>query len=181
MTSFAAPMHDQWWGIPHQEDGAFFVIPHDDRIRQWIEIPKGMALPRKGTSPDRVGARAQEVSSVQDLDGLIVTAEILDYGEESERPAGRIIEILGHPDDFGIDVEILIRAHHIPHQFPEDVLAQARALPGPIPEDELVRRRDFRSLDIVTVGGENRETRGAVWVERLASGNFAFAILPSPT
>ena len=76
---------------------------------------------------------------------MIVTAEIVDYGEEGDRPAGRIIEILGHPDDFGIDVEILIRAHHIPHQFPEDVLAQARSLPGPIPADEIARRRDFRA------------------------------------
>jgi ribonuclease R len=155
----------------------FFVIPHDDRIRQWIEIPKGMALPRKGTSVDRVGARARDVSSVQDLDGLIVTAEILDYGEEGERPAGRIIEILGHPDDFGIDVEILIRAHHIPHQFPDDVLAQARALPGPIPEEELARRRDFRALDIVTIDGETaRDFDDAVWVERLANGNFALQV-----
>ncbi len=75
---------------------------------------------------------------------MIVTAEILDFGDSGERPAGRIIEILGLPDDFGIDVEILIRAHHIPHQFPEDVLAQARALPGPITETDLARRRDFR-------------------------------------
>lgn len=155
----------------------FFVIPHDDRIRQWIEIPKGMALPRKGPSPDRVGARAQEVETVEDLDGLIVTAEILDYGEEGERPAGRIVEILGHPDDFGIDVEILIRSHHIPHRFPEDVLAQARSIPGPIPEEELARRRDFRPLDIVTIDGETaRDFDDAVWVERLDNGNFALQV-----
>ncbi len=42
---------------------------------------------------------------------------------------GRVIEILGRPDDFGIDVEILIRSHHIPHHFPDDVLAQARIAP----------------------------------------------------
>jgi ribonuclease R len=154
-----------------------FVIPHDDRIRQWIEIPEGLALPRKGPSPDRVGARAQEVSSVQDLNGLIVTAEILDYGEDGERPAGRIVEILGHPDDFGIDVEILIRAHHIPHRFPEDVLEQARSLPGPIPADEIQRRRDFRALDIVTIDGETaRDFDDAVWVERLPNGNFALQV-----
>jgi ribonuclease R len=155
----------------------FFVIPHDDRIRQWIAIPKAFALPRKGASVDRVGAQTLNISSVQDLDGLIVTAEIVDYGEEGDRPAGRIIEILGHPDDFGIDVEILIRAHHIPHQFPDDVLAQARSLPGPIPPEEIQRRRDFRSLDIVTIDGETaRDFDDAVWVERLANGNFALQV-----
>jgi ribonuclease R len=142
-----------------------FVVPHDDRIRQWIEIP------------DRVGVKTVEVSSVEDLNGMIVTAEILDYGEEGERPMGRIVEILGKPDDFGIDVEILIRAHHIPHQFPDDVLEQARAIPAPIPADEIAKRRDFRKFDIVTIDGETaRDFDDAVWVDRLANGNFALQV-----
>ncbi len=153
-----------------------FVVPHDDRIRQWIEIPADMPLP-PATSANRVGARTIEVRSVEDLDGMIVTAEILDFGDSGERPAGRVIEILGRPDDFGIDVEILIRSHHIPHQFPEDVLAQARSLPGPITEKDLARRRDFRSLDIVTIDGETaRDFDDAVWVQRLDNGRFALQV-----
>jgi len=154
-----------------------FVVPHDDRIRQWIEIPEGMALPKGGKSVNRVGARAVDVKTVEDLNGMIVTAEILDFGEKGERPFGKVIEILGRPDDFGIDVEILIRAHHIPHQFPENVLEQARTLPGPIPEEEIARRRDFRALDIVTIDGETaRDFDDAVWAERLDSGHFALQV-----
>jgi ribonuclease R len=154
-----------------------FVIPHDDRIRQWIEIPEDMPLPPASVSIDRVGANPIEVKSIQDLDGMIVTAEILDFGDQEDRPAGRIIEILGRPDDFGIDVEILIRAHHIPHHFPDDVEAQARSLPGPIEESELARRRDFRTLDIVTIDGETaRDFDDAVWVERLERGRFALQV-----
>ena len=154
-----------------------FVVPHDERIRQWIEIPEGMAIPAGGGSVDRVGARPVEVHSEEDLDGMIVTAEILDYGEDGERPAGRVIEILGRPDDFGVDVEILIRAHHIPHQFPEDVLEQARAIPGPIPEAEIAKRRDFRDYDIVTIDGETaRDFDDAVWVERLPNGHWALQV-----
>jgi ribonuclease R len=154
-----------------------FVVPHDDRIRQWIEIPEDMALPAKGETVHRVGARAVEVKSVEDLDGMIVTAEIVDFGGGDERPVGRVIEILGHPDDFGIDVEILIRSHHIPHRFPDDVLQQARTLPGAIAEAEIARRRDFRSLDIVTIDGETaRDFDDAVWVERLPEGRFALQV-----
>ncbi len=154
-----------------------FVVPHDDRIRQWIEIPEGMALPKGGASVNRVGARAVDVKTVEDLDGLVVTTEILDFGEAGERPFGKVIEILGRPDDFGIDVEILIRAHHIPHQFPEKALEQARLLPGPIPEDEIARRRDFRALDIVTIDGETaRDFDDAVWAERLENGRFALQV-----
>ena len=155
----------------------FFVVPHDERIRQWIEIPEEMALPASGENVNRVGARAQDVHSPEDLDGMIVSAEILEFGDDSDRPVGRIVEILGQPDDFGIDVEILIRAHHIPHHFPEDVLEQARSLPGPIPHQEIGRREDFRSLDIVTIDGETaRDFDDAVWVERLESGLFALQV-----
>jgi len=154
-----------------------FVVPHDDRIRQWIEIPEGMAIPAGGVSVDRVGARPVEVHSAEDLDGMIVTAEIVDFGDNGDRPAGRIIEVLGRPDDFGIDVEILIRAHHIPHQFPEDVLEQARAIPRPIPADEIAKRRDFREYDIVTIDGETaRDFDDAVWVERLPNRHWALHV-----
>ena len=153
------------------------VVPHDDRIRQWIEIPEGMAIPAGGVSVNRVGAQPVKVHSEEDLDGMIVTAEIIDYGDNGDRPAGRVIEVLGRPDDFGIDVEILIRAHHIPHQFPEDVLEQARALPGPIPAEEIAKRRDFREYDIVTIDGETaRDFDDAVWVERLPNRHWALHV-----
>ena len=155
----------------------FFLVPHDERIRQWIEIPEDMALPHRGENVHRVGAEAPEARSPEDLDGMIVTAEILDFGQDGERPVGRVVEILGKPDDFGIDVEILIRAHHIPHRFSEDVLAQARSIPSPIPPEETARRQDFRDLDIVTIDGETaRDFDDAVWVERLASGCFLLQV-----
>ena len=154
-----------------------FVVPHDERLRQWIEIPEDMALPARQVTVDRVGASAITVNTIEDLDGMIVTAEIMDFGEDGDRPVGRIIEILGMPDDFGIDVEILIRSHHIPHKFPDEVLQQARAIPGAIPAEELVRRRDFRELDIVTIDGETaRDFDDAVWVEPLTNGHWALQV-----
>ena len=153
-----------------------YVIPHDSRLRQWIEIPEGMALPA-AKSVDRVGARAVEVHSEEDLDGMIVNAEVIDFGIDGEKPIGRVIEILGKPDDFGVDVEILIRTHHIPHKFPEDVLEQAKSFSAVIPEDEIARRQDFRTLDIVTIDGETaRDFDDAVWVDKLPNGNWALQV-----
>jgi ribonuclease R len=154
-----------------------FVVPHDDRIKQWIEIPPGMELPSAQPEVHRVGASKVAVETVEDLDGMIVNAEILDFGSDNDRPVGRIMEILGHVGDFGIDVEILIRSHHIPYRFPEDVLEQARALPGAIPAEEIAKRRDFRDLDIVTIDGETaRDFDDAVWVEKLADGNWTLQV-----
>jgi ribonuclease R len=153
-----------------------FVVPHDDRIRQWIEIPEGMELPQAQPYVHRVGAREVAVESVEDLDGMIVTAEILDFGDDGERPTGRVIEILGHPDDFGIDVEILIRSHHIPHRFPDDVLEQARSAPREIPQEERERREDFTDEDIVTIDGETaRDFDDAVAVRRKGA-NFVLQV-----
>ena len=154
-----------------------FVAPFDQRLRDWIEIPDGMELPPPSAQIDRIGARQVEVSSAEDLDGLIVNAEVLDYGEDGGRPTGRVIEILGKPDDFGIDVEIIIRKHYLPNRFPEEVVEEAQQVPEAISEDEIRGRRDFRDLPIVTIDGETaRDFDDAVLVDKLANGNFALQV-----
>jgi ribonuclease R len=154
-----------------------FVIPHDDRIRQWIEIPAGLEIPEDTGAHDRVGAEAIEVHGPDDLDGLIVNCEILEFPEDDDYAVGRVIEVLGRPDDFGVDVEVMIRKHHIPHRFPAEVITQAQSIAAAIPEDEIVRRQDFRSFDIVTIDGETaRDFDDAVWVDRLDNGNYALQV-----
>jgi ribonuclease R len=154
-----------------------YVVPHDERIRQWIEIPEGLEIPRGGVTLDRIGVKAPEVASAAELAGMIVNVELLEYPERGSGPVGRVIEILGRPDDFGVDVEIIIRKHHLPHQFPPEVVEQAEAVPNGIAAQELEGRRDFRSLEIVTIDGETaRDFDDAVWVERLPNGNYALQV-----
>ena len=108
---------------------------------------------------------------------MIVNVEILEFPEDGDRAVGRVIEILGHPDDFGVDVEIVIRKHHIPHRFPAEVLEQAQSYSAVIPQEEVARRRDFRGMDIVTIDGETaRDFDDAVWVDRLPKGNYALHV-----
>ena len=100
------------------------------------DSPEDMALPARQTTIDRVGAAPITISSIEDLDGLVVTAEILDFGDDGDRPVGRIIEILGRQDDFGVDVEITIRKFHLPHHFPAATLEEAQDVPAVIPSPE---------------------------------------------
>jgi len=159
-----------------------FLVPADDRIQQWIQIPEGLELPERpassdGLSVDRVGSTPPEVSTVQDLDGMVVNVEVLEFPEDGEHGIGRVIEILGYPDDFGIDVEIIIRKHHLPHRFPEAAIEQARSISPGVSEADTRRRRDFRDLDIVTIDGETaRDFDDAVWVEALPNGHFALQV-----
>ena len=150
-----------------------YVAPQDERIRQWIDIPEGLEIPAGQRPIDRIGAPPIVVSAVEDLDGLIVNVELLEFPEEGGRAAGRVIEILGHPGDFGIDVEIVIRKHHLPHLFPPEVVEQAERVAEAIKGKELEGRRDFRGYEVVTIDGETaRDFDDAVWVEVLANGNF---------
>ena len=154
-----------------------YVIPADDRIQQWLAIPEGMELPAVQESADRVGMAQRRVSTIEDLDGMIVNAEVLEFPEGGEHGVGRVIEILGLPGDFGVDVEIMIRKHHLPHEFAPAVLEEARAISSSIAEEELLRREDFRALDIVTIDGETaRDFDDAVWVEQQPDGHFELQV-----
>jgi ribonuclease R len=113
------------------------------------------------------------VKSAEDLERMIVNVEILEFPEDGEYAVGRVIEILGRPDDFGVDVEIMIRKHHIPHHFSPEVLEQAQGFSNIIRQDELAGRKDYRALDIVTIDGETaRDFDDAVWVNRLPNGHY---------
>ncbi|MGE5647278.1 MAG: ribonuclease R [Acidobacteriota bacterium] len=150
-----------------------FVVPHDDRIQQWIEIPEGLETPPATGAVDRVGAHAAEAAGAADLDGMIVNVEVLEFPEGRANAVGRVIEILGYPDDFGVDVEIVIRKHHLPHRFPPDVLEQAQKYPASIRADEAAGRTDFRGMDVVTIDGETaRDFDDAVWVDRTPRGTY---------
>jgi len=155
-----------------------YLVPHDTRIQHGIVIPDGMELPPAGLNPDRIGAAPAKARTPEDLDGQIVNVEIVEFPESPDDPAvGRVIEILGHPDDFGVDVEITIRKHHLPNRFPAEVLEQAQAVPATIAASELEHRRDFRGMDIVTIDGETaRDFDDAVWVDRLPNGNYALHV-----
>jgi ribonuclease R len=159
-----------------------FVIPQDERIHEWIEIPEDLAIPDSGHprdlhSVDRIGPKSIEIDNISQLDGMIVNAELLEYGTRKENPVGRVIEVLGSPDDFGIDVEITIRKHHIPHRFPAEVVDEAQSILAVISSDELKGRQDFRHLPIVTIDGETaRDFDDAVLVDKLPNGNYSLQV-----
>jgi ribonuclease R len=154
-----------------------FVAPHDERLTEWLEIPEDMAIPARVDQTDRIGPKPIEISAISQMDGLIVNAEVLDYGDRKGPPVGRVVEILGAPDDFGIDVEIIIRKHHLPNRFPPEVIEEAQSVPALITSAEMKGRRDFRDLPIVTIDGETaRDFDDAVLVDKLPNGHYALQV-----
>lgn len=154
-----------------------FVKPYNERLKHWIYIPEGMEVPPPNEHPDRLGIGRLKPRPLEELDGMVVNVELLEYPEDDSEPVGRVIEILGLPDDFGIDVEITIRKFQIPHEFPPQVLRAAREISKELPAADIASRRDFRHLPIVTIDGETaRDFDDAVYVEKLASGNYELQV-----
>ena len=132
----------------------------------------------KSRNVDRViGDQAARHTVWQDLEGVVVDVEITDWPSATQNPRGRVIEILGEENDFGVDVEIMIRKFHLPHRFPPEVIEEAQDIENVIPAAELRQRRDYRDLPIVTIDGETaRDFDDAVHVSQLANGNYELQV-----
>jgi ribonuclease R len=195
--------HPSVVGIFHYGPRHNYVVPVDQKISREILIPRGMEYPRaapvfgrgpsaapaladaqRGEAPARkkskhrvLGDEAARPSDWSDLDNVVVDVEITDWPTATHDARGRVVEILGYPDDFGVDVEIIIRKYHLPHRFPDEVLHEAEAVEPIISSADLRNRRDFRSLPIVTIDGETaRDFDDAVLVLRLENGNFELQV-----
>jgi len=111
-----------------------------------------------------------------DLEGLVVDVEITSWPTPTRPPIGRVIEVLGDPDDFGVDVEMMIRKHQLPRIFPEKVLAEARSV-AHLDLEEVAQRRDFRDLPIVTIDGETaKDFDDAVLVTERPGGGYELQV-----
>jgi ribonuclease R len=155
------------------------VVPFDERMTQQILIPEGKEIPpvSEAQTPHRVlGGEALSAPAYESLEGLVVDVEITSWPTPTRPPIGKVIEVLGSPDDFGVDVEMMIRKHQLPHIFPENVLAEARAV-AHFDEEEIAQRQDFRSLPIVTIDGETaRDFDDAVLVTERADGGYELQV-----
>jgi ribonuclease R len=121
-------------GRLHAEHGVMFLVPEDRRIAQDIVVPPAEAGKAKP--------------------GEVVTLELIAQPSKHARPIGRVVEVLGHYTDAGIEIEIAVRKFGLPHEFSKKALAQARAMPEEVRAEDLRGRRDLRDLPFVTIDSE---------------------------
>ena len=182
-------------GIFHYSDRYNYVQPIDDRLSASVIIPRGMEVPEspvetrhaaslrgastvaETASRHRVIGKEARLSQHADLEGMVVDVEIVQWPSGTQNARGRVVEVLGFENDFGVDVEIVIRKHHIPHFFPAEVLQEAESFTAVLPREEVERRHDYRDLPIVTIDGETaRDFDDAVLVRKRAHGNYELQV-----
>jgi ribonuclease R len=128
-----------------------YLIPEDERILQEVYIPEGET---KRARPNQ-----------------LVVAEITQYPTERGRPEGRVIHILGYPDDPEVEPQIIIHKYDLPHRFSSSALKEARSLPLTPSSYEYQDRVDLRGIPTFTIDGENaRDFDDAVSIEKEKDG-----------
>jgi ribonuclease R len=128
-----------------------YLIPDEQRITRDIFIP-----------PGAVGAAEN---------GQIVVAEITSWPTADRSAEGRVVEVLGWPDDPGVEEAAVIRKFALPEEFPADVVAQARSVSRMVTAEEIAQRVDLRERLTVTIDGETaRDFDDAVSVQREPEG-----------
>ena len=134
-----------------------YIIPEDDRILQEVYIPDGET---KRARPNQ-----------------LVVAEITRYPTERARPEGRIIQILGYPDDPEVTPLIIIHKYDLPHRFSSAASKEAKNLRLTPSPDEYRGRVDLRGIPAFTIDGEKaRDFDDAVSIEKQRDGGMTLYV-----
>ena len=134
-----------------QGQGVTIVAAEDKRINQDILIPYHLDM----------GAKV----------GQVVVVEMTEQPSKHAHPMGKVVQILGNYADSGMEIEIALRKHKLPHQFSPAALAQAEAIPKEVRPEDYKGRIDLRELPLITIDGETaRDFDDAVFAESQGEG-----------
>ena len=137
--------------------GFGFVVADDKKIAKDIFISKNYT---KGA-----------------VSGHKVVVEIIDYGEDRRNPEGKVVEILGHINDPGVDILSVIRRHELAVEFPEEVYKEIEHLGTEVTEEDKIGREDLRNWLTITIDGEDaKDLDDAVTMKKLGNGNYELGV-----
>ncbi len=138
-------------GRLRNEGGVLFVVPENRRITQELLIAPG----------DSLQAKADQV----------VVAEIIKQPAPHAQPIARIVEVLGNYADAGMEIEIALRKHDLPYEFPPAVEKACERFTPQVTSADIRGREDLRKLPLVTIDGETaRDFDDAVFCEPQGKG-----------
>ena len=138
-------------GRVHNDHGIYFVVAENRRISQDILIPPHETMKARS--------------------GQVVTVEIVEQPNKHSQPIGKIVEVLGNYADPGMEIEIALRKHDLPHEFPKEVLKAAKKFAPQVLKKDIKGREDIRHLPLVTIDSETaRDFDDAVYCEKDGKG-----------
>ncbi len=134
-----------------EEKGVIVIAPDNKRIHLDLMVP--------------------EAERGQAVHGDIVVAEITEQPSRHNPPVGKVIEVLGKHMEPGMEIDMSLRSHDIPFEWPQGVLDQANAFATGVQEKDKMGRKDITRLPLVTIDGvDARDFDDAVYCEKTSSG-----------
>ncbi len=144
-------------GTYHKSEYYGFVVPDDPRVYRDFYIHERHSLNAK--------------------DGQKVVVELEKWDSHKLNPEGRIVEVLGYPDEPGVDVVSVVRGFGLPIHFPKKVEKEARKAEMKITPKDLAERLDLRDWDIFTIDpADAKDFDDAVSLTRLENGNYLLGV-----
>ena len=138
-------------GRLYEDRGIWFLVAENKRINQDILVP-----------PDLRGKAAP---------GQVVVAELIEQPSTHREPLAKIVQVLGNYADPGMEIEIALRKHDLPHKFSTAAKRQAAQLPREVRPADRKDRVDITDLPLVTIDGETaRDFDDAVYCEAAGKG-----------
>ncbi|MDE2260072.1 MAG: VacB/RNase II family 3'-5' exoribonuclease, partial [Betaproteobacteria bacterium] len=140
-----------------QEQGVLFAVAENKRISQDILVAPG----QEGNAKP----------------GQVVMIELMKQPSRQAEPIARVVEIVGNYADPGMEVEIALRKHELPHEFSPAAQAIAAKLPGEVRKSDHKGREDLRQLPLVTIDGETaKDFDDAVYAEPIKGGGYRLVV-----
>ncbi|MDF1766450.1 MAG: ribonuclease R [Gammaproteobacteria bacterium] len=144
-------------GRYYHEQGFGVVVPDSKRVSHEILIP------------DQNAGNAK--------DGEFVVAEIVEYPTRRRKAIARIAEVLGDSSTPGLEIDVALRSHDIPHEWPDAVEKQTRGFADEVREADLAGRKDMRDVPFVTIDGEDaKDFDDAVYAREHKRGNWTLYV-----
>ena len=129
-----------------------YVTPDDPRMPHDVYVPE----PRDVGRPAHIGDK--------------VVVELHEWDSRNANPEGEVIEVLGAPDEEGVDMLSVLRQYDLPLHFPKNVLAEARAIGSVVTPPELHGREDCRGHQVVTIDPDDaKDFDDAICLQRLSA------------
>ena len=149
--------YSQIVGRFYQEQGFGLVVADSKRITQEILIP--------------------EKNIGKAKDGEFVVAQLTEYPSRRRKAIGEIVEVLGDSRTPGMEIEVAVRSHDIPHVWPSDVIKETKHFADHIQDEDMVGRFDLRHIPFITIDGEDaKDFDDAVFAERHQRGNWTLYV-----
>lgn len=134
-----------------------FVVPDREKFTSDVYVPKGKTMDA--------------------VTGHKVVVEIEDFGDGVKSPEGKVIEILGHINDPGVDILSIVRSFELPELFPDEVMRQVQRIPSEVSSEELGGRMDLRHCQTVTIDGEDaKDLDDAITIQKKEDGGYELGV-----